>query len=1328
MKGLLSFATLALGLSAASASVVNTVSEFRDGAAFAPEGYGLIRNWYQAEGRLTARYSTYGGMTHLSYWGPKGNYAISFGEDSAHYARNYDPQVLIDGRPYRLTFTNTLHYTFGYSSECTILDVKLRHEFVLDKHTAYRRITVLENPSNRRVRARIHQMNVKRLLTHDHARGVLRGAAVRRGERGQTVTNRVEVGCLTGKVTFPINVLRTRQACAKPARCTNAAGEQDDRFLMDTVEPSAVTVFYFDIDAGTEDAPSVAAIDRAYADYAAKYADSAKIVTADRLTGDFLTWGAAWADALDAGGEGAVRASQTYWVWPWDEMFSADVLALMGREETVRKMLLHLRDHASPETFLPGCYDSRFTANLKDTAVDWVGLDRTAKRVDTWNLMYLHLLYRYWLYTGDEETKNACLPFARAMLRCYRAHIDTARTHLPYGHFRPDFPTTLDWLPGERSASDAGIYYQALRTYAELTGEDLTDEIAAVKRETETLFFDRETGYWMDTVTEPAGTRKANPIRAVWGPWQISAFARELVPAEAPRIAAYMKRRFNRGAYLSFHDFDDPGWFADGNQLGAYCPPEDLYYWDQHNRANALGALADFRRILRPHAEIATFPEGQTADVENADPHVCSDNTGIKQFFSIKAWLVDTFNLRLGWDADRTGVRFHPMSDGVPFAVEDIHLRGARLTVRLSGKGTAKDARYVLDGRPLAEPLVPWSVLAKGSRHTLEITFGVPAKVVSTTGEVRLEEGLITYEHTADERAAGRFSLLLDFPAWEPDTWVFMPSCAYNGNRDATRVFFDSYPPHVSKRSSGLEPVLEQSQIPALEPDGSGALEVTSGDMAVPCAGFFFPKARRGVLVFTEQEVGGRNLGFTVRAGSLRVDYPANRTEGYRFVSKATPNPDKPLALAKGTRLQSRLRLLEFPADDVSALLERFFRERKGLLPGEHAPNGYTKELWAATEKAWNECCWIDGAYRQEIHKWVPGWTSGPNCVYPLYRFGGEQTRARCRQTLDFMMRHQSKYGFFYGRVVKDENVVDEPKCGPWDEPNRHLIRRSADALYFLIRCGRQMGWTDAWKAGARRCADAFVRTWRRYGQFGQWVDVEDGRILVGRSTSCAIAPAALYEAWKEFGDEAYREVALAACADYCRRDLDRGVTYGGPGDIILAPDSESAFSLLESCVVLAEETKDPQWLRRARQAAALCSTWVVSYCYRFPETCTFAKLGVNTVGAVFASVQNKHAAPGICTASGDSLLRLYRLTGDAAYLELCKDIAFFLPQAVSRADRPIVANDGRTLPPGFVSERVNMSDWEGPHRVGETFCAFCWCGTSLLTTWADLIGQPEFK
>lgn len=596
----------------------------------------------------------------------------------------------------------------------------------------------------------------------------------------------------------------------------------------------------------------------------------------------------------------------------------------------------------------------------------------------------------------------------------------------------------------------------------------------------------------------------------------------------------------------------------------------------------------------------------------------------------------------------------------------------------------------------------------------------------SATGRVTVVPDGVEYRQTAT--GAGRFSVTIGFSDWERGTWVFMPACAYNGNRDARCIGIVDCLRVGTKAGRGPEPLLEQTRIPALAADGSGVLEVTSGDMATPCAGFFFPNARRAVLVFTEQEIEGRNLGYRVCAGSLRIDYPANRTQAYRFCQEPARGVDGPLSLAADERLKSRLRIVEFEASDVSVLLERFFRERKSLLPGVRPSNGYTPGLWRTVERSWNENCWVDGTYRQEITKWVSGWTGGAASVYPLYKLGDERTRERCRESLDFMMRHQAACGLFYGTVVGETNAVDEATCGPLDEPNRLLVRRSAEALYFLVRCGRVMGWKASWKTGCRRCADALVALWRRHGQFGQWVDIEDGRLLVGRSTSCAIVSAALLEAWRTFGDAAYREIAFAACEDYCRRDLDRGVTYGGPADIIMAPDSESAFGLLESCVAIAEETRDEKWIRRARQAAALCSTWVVSYPYRFPPTSTFAKLRINTVGAVFASVQNKHAAPGICTLSGDSLLRLYRLTGDAAYLELCKDIAFFIPQLVSRPEAPVFAKDGTVLPAGFISERVNMSDWEGCDWVGETFKAFCWCGTALTTTWADLLGQQEFE
>ncbi len=111
------------------------------------------------------------------------------------------------------------------------------------------------------------------------------------------------------------------------------------------------------------------------------------------------------------------------------------------------------------------------------------------------------------------------------------------------------------------------------------------------------------------------------------------------------------------------------------------------------------------------------------------------------------------------------------------------------------------------------------------------------------------------------------------------------------------------------------------------------------------------------------------------------------------------------------------------------------------------------------------------------------------------------------------------------------------------------------------------------------------------------------------------------------------------------------------------------------------------------------------------------------TTGCVWANVQNKHAAPGICTFSGDSLFRLYRYTKDTFCLDLCRDIAHAIPNFVCRPDRLIPTREGLTLGSGWINERVNMSDWEGKQSIGEVFYGSCWPETSLALTYAQLPG-----
>ncbi len=263
----------------------------------------------------------------------------------------------------------------------------------------------------------------------------------------------------------------------------------------------------------------------------------------------------------------------------------------------------------------------------------------------------------------------------------------------------------------------------------------------------------------------------------------------------------------------------------------------------------------------------------------------------------------------------------------------------------------------------------------------------------------------------------------------------------------------------------------------------------------------------------------------------------------------------------------------------------------------------------------------------------------------------------------------------------------------------------------------------EQWLTATKRLADAFVKLWRQYKDFGQWVHTGTGKLLVGGSAAGAIVPAGLALCAEYFREPDYAAIALESAESYYDRFTAKGITTGGPGEILQCPDSESAFALLESYVVLLESTGDRRWARRAEEAADQAMSWCVSYDFGFPPASTFGKLGIRTLGSVIANVQNKHSAPGICTLSGDSLLKLYRATGQFKYLELLRDIAAQLPQYLSTEERPIRGWDGFDLPPGYMSERVNMSDWEGSECVGEVLPLSCWCEVSMMLSYAELPG-----
>jgi hypothetical protein len=576
----------------------------------------------------------------------------------------------------------------------------------------------------------------------------------------------------------------------------------------------------------------------------------------------------------------------------------------------------------------------------------------------------------------------------------------------------------------------------------------------------------------------------------------------------------------------------------------------------------------------------------------------------------------------------------------------------------------------------------------------------------------------------------------------DKDLYVFIPACCYAGNQFQVRPY--EYPPKFTLEDAQVEMPVTITDVPRLEPDGSGKIEVTTGDAATPCVGVFSPAQKRGILVFTVQQIQGKNIGLAYEEGCIRLTWPAKRESIYRWphmYHNPEPWEDLPGDIP--------CKVLDFPCDDLAEFYRVFFENRKVMELDCQRPQVLPfDEQFEIQKEKFNTMNWLEdpgfymvGTDKSRFQVWQPGWTGGAMSGYALMKLGGEQEWEREMRTLSFLFSTQCESGFFHGIVDAEGKIYSDafqqPGADHW-----HLIRKSADVLYFLFKHfalmqERNKEIPEEFREGARKTADGFVRLWKTYGQFGQFVDVHTGEICVGGSTSAGIAPAGLAKAYAFFGDQKYLETAEESAEYYYQQHLRKGYTTGGPGEILQCVDSESGFGLLESFVVLYEVTGSKKWLTYAEECAHYCSSWVVSYNYQFPPESEFGRHHMKTVGSVFANLQNKHSAPGICTLSGDSLLKLWQWTQNPLYLELVKDIALTIGQYMSTNNDPIYDWDllpedrekgspdqleVHRLPQGFICERVNMSDWETDRCVGGVFHGSCWSETSNLLALAEVI------
>lgn len=637
-------------------------------------------------------------------------------------------------------------------------------------------------------------------------------------------------------------------------------------------------------------------------------------------------------------------------------------------------------------------------------------------------------------------------------------------------------------------------------------------------------------------------------------------------------------------------------------------------------------------------------------------------------------------------------------------------------------------------------------------------------------------QAVLSVHKKIPHRAAVR--LVLEESEGKAD-YIFAPAALYRGNR--FKSLPKPYPPMLTKEEARLykgQTVL--SDVPRLKEEGGGCAQLNAGDLSIPCVGYYSAEKSMGYLVFFEQGNEWGNFGVTIQEGAdsksvtFILSSPCVRMpEKYAMCTTHEKSDDMAAVLREGDHITFSYCEYRFPCGSVCEFLNQFFQYRQhNTLPRSHpnrVPWHYAFEL---IEQKYNHRNWQaefgfytsseakSGIFRQ----WQTGWVGGAMNTLPGLLIGGEETKEKSRRTLDFVFQTlQHTSGFLYGIFCDGQVYGDDLK-----PENKQIVmsRKNADALYYiakLLLLLREKGdqFPEIWWDGLKRLADAFILFYEKNGEIGQFIDIKRGKPYVSGSASGGLVCGGLVLCATLFDKESYLETASRIGECYYRDYIAKGFSTGGPGEILSCPDSESAFALLESYVLLYRSTHLRKWLGYAKDTASLCASWCVGYDYAYrSDTQLFAR-GVATTGAVWASVQNKHAAPGICTMSGESLLHLYRATGNLAYLELLKDISHNITQYVSTPEQPIYASyvwhngpahlhklmirqyvrlltalssksrglkkllaplhDAICNPVGRINERVNLSDWEGTNNVGEIPLGSCWCEVSAMLTYLEI-------
>lgn len=141
-------------------------------------------------------------------------------------------------------------------------------------------------------------------------------------------------------------------------------------------------------------------------------------------------------------------------------------------------------------------------------------------------------------------------------------------------------------------------------------------------------------------------------------------------------------------------------------------------------------------------------------------------------------------------------------------------------------------------------------------------SIGNSGKKTRKWGKMKMDKVVIKHKISSEKNAAEyivdrkiedgcvEFIYLPDFEI-TGDEFVFFPACCYDGNR--FKSLKKEYPPMFDETEVSVDMPVTVTDIIRLNEDGSGRIEVTTGDVSVPCVGLFSARVKKAVLLFALQ-------------------------------------------------------------------------------------------------------------------------------------------------------------------------------------------------------------------------------------------------------------------------------------------------------------------------------------------------------------------------------------------------------------------------------------------------------------------------------------------